>query len=93
MFEYSDCKNFEFHTVVMAGNASKCCWPHRKQEMKLHSTTIISKYLTLIALFAWKSGGGGLDVYVITSATYATFTIYDLEHANGCLASERSFNL
>ena len=59
MFEYSDCKNFEFHTVVMAGNASKCCWPHRKQEMKLHSTTIISKYLTLIALFAGKSGGGG----------------------------------
>ena len=29
-------KKFEFHTAVMAGNASKYCWPHRKQELKLH---------------------------------------------------------
>ena len=29
-------KEFEFNTNVMAGNAFKYCWPHRKQELKLH---------------------------------------------------------
>ena len=37
-------KNFEFHTSIMARNASKYCWPHRIQELTLHYKTIISQY-------------------------------------------------